>query len=137
MSCAPLAKADSEYLVSRLVPNVSQKDIQLKINAFVNSYFNSGKAVTQSDLLGQFAGNGSVPFEMGLIDPQSYLKFTFLIKYKDNQYKLKIIAKGTTSAKYGDGLIFGHHKELLQKKYKEFDDALLEYINNGSSDFDF
>jgi hypothetical protein len=137
LSCAPLSKADSEFISERQVSGITQKDMQLKINAFVNSYFNSGKSVTQSDHLGQFAGNGITPLQMGVLEPTSYLNYTFLIKYKDNAYKIKLIAKSVSTDQYPNGTIFEHHKKDIRSKFQAFDDDLYKFIKGESKDFDF
>lgn len=131
-----LSQEDREKIFEHNI-QLPAKDIKLKIHTFVNESFGSGKAVIQSNEDGLITGN--FIFECDEFDimlgQRTFANCTFLIKYSDNNYRMKLVVKNIF--KQDDNRDYevhesywGNYAEQIRNYYSYFDDKLINYINS-------
>jgi len=107
----------------------------------VNENFYSGKAVIQTNDANIMSGNYS--FSCGSFDPLGtivvYADATFIVKYYDNSYKIKLVLKDmeTHSSKGISPLasnMWGNYSEEIIDNFVAYDSALYNYML-AESDF--
>lgn len=101
MGCTPskfIADQDKEKVFQHEV-SLSKSQIKERIVTFVNEKYVSSKAVVQSNEDGLISGNGVAQVSSYIGNPVQ-MEFTFIIKYTDNSYKIKWIAKNLIMNNY-------------------------------------
>jgi|WetSurMetagenome_2_1015567.scaffolds.fasta_scaffold43883_3 hypothetical protein len=129
-----LTKEDSEKIYEHNL-SLKQDEIKTKILTFVNENFYSGKAVIQTNDSNLISGNYT--FSCGDFDPLGtilvYADATFIIKYYDKNYKIKLILKDM-STQSSDGKspfapnMWGNYSEEINENFETFDQALYNYM---------
>lgn len=129
-----LTKEDSEKIFEHNL-SLKQDEIKTKLLTFVNENFYSGKAVIQtidSNLL-----SGNYTFSCGNFDPLGsivvYANATFIVKYYDDNYKIKFLLKDMeTHSSSGISPLasnmWGNYSQEINDNFKEYDKALYEYM---------
>ena len=116
---------------------LSKDEIKQKVIFFVNEKFISGKAVTQNTEEGLFTGNGIVnlpdlPFGAGVVK----MELTFMVKYMDNNYKVKWIVKDLSNNKGSfDPGMWGYYSEYIEKSISKNDKDLFDYMTGKTGTF--
>jgi len=144
-ACTPLIEKDllpnEKEMVFEHQTKLSKAELKTRLIMFVNEGFHSGKAVIQSNEDGLLTGNYTT--FLANLDALGYIKyfgeFTFLFKYSDNNYKLKVLIKNIYSFKEGrnDGdlppRLFGTYSEQIVNEYKRFDATLNDYLSSNNT----
>ena len=131
-----LTKEQGEKVYEHKV-ELKEGDIKQKLLLFVNEKFMSGKSVIQTDTEGLFTGNGIVnlpdlPFGSGTIK----MEITFMVKYSENNYKVKWIAKDLmTGAGSISPNMWGYYSESIEKSIAENDKNLFDYLSDKTNEF--
>jgi hypothetical protein len=92
--CIPskyIAENDQEKIFQHDL-DLSKPKIKERLITFVNEKFTSSKAVMQNNEDGLFSGNG-IGQVTTYIGKSINMEFTFIVKYTDNNYKVKWVIK--------------------------------------------
>ena len=144
-SCVPpayLTQEEKEVVYSHNVELTKDK-IKTKLMQFVNETFKSSKAVIQTNEDGLLSGNGVVLLgadAFGVV--KTYMEFTFMFKYQDNQYKLKCIIKNLynvdSKSTYDiNAYNYGNWKKEIDDEFVKFDGDANKSLTNKKDAFDF
>lgn len=143
-SCTPvyLTQQEKEVVYSYKV-EVTKEQIRIKLLQFINETFKSSKAVIQVNEDGLLSGNGVVFLSsdaIGLI--KTYMEFTFMFKYEDNQYKVKCLVKNLYNVDHKSTYDlaehqYGNYKEKILAEFAKFDKSVNDYLTNKNNSFDF
>jgi len=128
-----LTKEESEKVFEHKV-DLSKEEIRNRLILYANEEFVSSKAVIQTDEDGLLAGNGVVPLDVFLIGLR--MKFTFIVKYTDDSYKVKWIVKDIFTNN-GSALpgVWGEYAGEIDEAIKKSDEDRFAYLSDNSSDF--
>jgi hypothetical protein len=136
----PLTEGQGEKVFEHNV-DLSKAEIKQKLVLFVNEKFVSAKAVIQTNEDGLFTGNGIVTVNesTGMLGETLNItkaELTFVVKYSDNNYRVKWIVKDLLNDKgsYSSD-IWGYYAEDIEKCIKRNDDAMYKYLIDKSSEF--
>ncbi len=131
-----LTKEQSEKIFEHNTP-LSKDQIKSKLLTFVNENFVSGKAVIQTNDDGILSGNYN--FNLGNYDPlgmyQVFTQSTFIIKYLDNSFKMKMLVKdlylmSSQGEKPLTQTMWGNYANEIQTGFNNFDSTLVNYLNS-------
>lgn len=129
-----LTKSDSEKIFQHTV-GLDSSVIKTKALTFINESFYSGKAVIQTNDENILSGNYN--FFCTNFDPlgsvEVYCDATFIIKYFQNKYKIKLLVKELfTKSSSGIGnlhqSLWGNYSEEINNSFLSFDEALHNYM---------
>lgn len=118
----------------------SKTEIKNKLLLFVNESFGEAKAVLQTNEDGLLTGVFNTrlkPFDP-LETIMVHADMSFLIKYNDGEYKLKMVLKriytrGSSGENTMQETYWGNYEPEVIKKYDEFFDRLKKYLLSDNS----
>jgi hypothetical protein len=121
--------------------DMKQADIRSKLLLFANENFVSSKSVIQTDDNGLFSGNGIVTLKntTGLFGESlnlTKMELTFLVRYSDNNYRVKWIVKDLFNDK-GSYInnIWGYYAEEIKTTIDGKDKQLFDYLADKENSF--
>lgn len=129
-----LTLQDSEKVYEQKT-SLNKNELKIKFLSYVNEGFNNAKAVIQSNEDGFLSGNYDAflkNYDL-LAMYKVYARITFMIKYSDNNYKVKLVLKSVYMVKDGvettlDQSYWGNYSPEIQDQFNQFDIALSKYI---------
>lgn len=129
----PLTSVQNEIVYEHNV-DLTKDELRKKLILFANEKFISGKAVIQTDDDGLLAGNGISQLPISI--PIIRMEFTFIVKYTDNNYRVKWIVKDLMTDL---GRIvkrnWGYYYDDIELVIKNNDEELFKYLSSTESNF--
>ena len=135
-----LTKDQTEKIFAHNV-NLKKEEIKQKLILFANEKFVSGKAVIQSNEDGFLAGNGIVQIHyhsdlLGENINRVKMEFTFMVKYADNNYKVKWVVKDLTNDKGSiNQNLWGYYADEIEKSITNNDSEMFAYVTGKDDNF--
>lgn len=138
-SMRELTKDESEVIYSHEVKS-SKAELKMKILSFISEKFTSGKAVIQVNEDGLISGNSTILNLSQFLTIRTSFEYTFIVKYQDNSYKVKCIAKNlyNTDSNSTYDLSpsgWGQYATDIKKTFDDFDKSLNDYITSKIDNF--
>ncbi len=135
--CAPtnfLSKESSEQVFEHQL-SLSKQDIKIKLLTFISENTISAKSVIQVNEDGFLSCNSYI--DIGSFSPGLLLlpiavsmEFSYIIKYQDNNYKLKLIVKDLFyNSLHAVPGIWGKHEAEINQSFHNFDSTLYNYLD--------
>jgi hypothetical protein len=125
-----LIKEDREKIYEHSC-KLSKEELKIKIMNFLNLYFISSKGVIQTNDDGIIAGN--YHSKLGWVGlTKVFPVYTFIIKYSDKSFKVKIVVKqiymGCAYCDLVDESKWGNFKDDIYKDWDNFNESLNESV---------
>lgn len=136
-----LTKEEAERVFEHKV-NYSKSELKSKLLIFVNEKYVSAKSALQTADDGIISGNFYK--YLGSYDPMGtqpqYGEFTFIIKYYDNGYKIKILVKsmetrGSKGISDFPSNVWATYSKELQQVYENTDKEVFDYLSSKQTEF--
>ena len=130
---SPLTQNQSEKVFDYKI-DLLKTEIKQRLILFTNEKFISSKAVIQTNEDGLFSGNGIVQLERSL--PIINMELTFIVKYSDNNYKVKWIVKNLmVNNESMSQSVWGYYYEDIEESINKNNELLFDYLNNYENNF--
>ncbi len=112
--------------------NLNKQEIKVKLLTYLSENTNSAKSVIQVNEDGLLSGIVSIylgKVALGLTNAD--VELSFIVKYYDNNYKIKVIVKDLLyDGKSVHENNWGQHREEIIQSISNFDKSVYSYLSN-------